>query len=108
MVCGCLPALGTHCRNGSSWPQTFKPLNTREHFASNIECQTRPLSLSPHLVVKIPLDVQLLVLGAGEGEAAGQVHPLLPPVLEDTRARDVDIGDAATPGYNDQKPEMKD
>ena len=88
--------------------KTFKPLNTREHFASNIECQTRPHSLSPHLVVKIPLDVQLLVLGAGEGEAAGQVHPLLPPVLEDTGPRDVDIGDAATPGYNDQTPEMKD
>ena len=72
-------------------------------------CQIGPeylQCLTSHLVIKIPLDVQLLVLRAGEGEAAGQVHPLLPSVLQDARSCDVDIGDAATSGYNDQKPEM--
>ena len=83
--------------------KTFKPLNTREHFQLSL---CRIIRVSPvaqcrtltHLIVKIPLDVQLLVLGAGEGEAAGQVHPLLPPVLEDSRTRDVDIRDAVTSG----------
>ena len=38
----------------------------------------------------------MLVLGGLELEAAGEVHVLLPPVLQDGGARDPDIGDAVT------------
>ena len=51
----------------------------------------RTISLSWHLIVKIPLDVQLLVLRLDEVEAAGQVHELLPTILQHLRTLDHDI-----------------
>ena len=44
IVCGCLPALGTHCRKGSSWTVRIMTVSA-------------PCVVSPHLVIKVPLYV---------------------------------------------------
>ena len=55
----------------------------------------RELLSSGHLIIKVPLDVELLELGRGEAEAAAEVHVLLPPVLQHPGARHADIRDTA-------------
>ena len=55
----------------------------------------RELLSSGHLIIKVPLDVELLELGRGEAEAAAEVHVLLPPVLQNPGARHADIRDTA-------------